>query len=244
MPEIWKTMFWTRQTAPDPPRFGGRPLDVVRSARARSMRLSIDPRNRSVRLTLPTRAALAPALAWAETRRGWAETQLARLPQSQPILPDMRFMFAGTHCRLDWNPAYPRVPRLIDSTIRVGGPIETLPARVHRFLKAEAKTLLTAETRAVACVAGVTVAAVGVGDPVSRWGSCSASGTIRYSWRLILAPTYVRQAIVAHEVAHRVHMHHGPAFHALAAHLTDGDPRAAHRWLKDHGATLHGFGRE
>lgn len=237
-------MFWTRRTAPEPPRFGGRPLDVVRSARARHMRLSIDPRNRTVRLTLPARAALGPALTWAETRRGWAEAQLARLPRPQPIVPDMALVIAGIERRLDWDPAHPRLPKLVGPTVQIGGPIDTLPARVLRFLRTEAKALLGAETRALAKAAGVTVADVGVGDPVSRWGSCTASGAIRYSWRLILVPTFVRQAIVAHEVAHRVHMNHSPAFHALAAQLTDGDPKAAHRWLKAHGATLHGFGRD
>jgi hypothetical protein len=80
---------------------------------------------------------------------------------------------------------------------------------------------------------------VGVGDPVSRWGSCSASGAIRYSWRLILAPDWVRRATVAHEVAHRVHMNHGPDFHALVERLLGGDRSRARLWLRRHGSGLH-----
>ena len=84
---------------------------------------------------------------------------------------------------------------------------------------------------------------VGVGDPLSRWGSCSSSGAIRYSWRLILAPDFVRRATVAHEVAHRVHMNHGPAFHALVETLFEADPKPARLWLRREGARLHRFGR-
>ncbi|MGN7158943.1 M48 family metallopeptidase [Sphingomonas sp. SAFR-052] len=124
-----------------------------------------------------------------------------------------------------------------------GGPIEQFPARIERWLKREALRLLTEDTAHYAAKAGVTVAQVAVGDPKARWGSCSSSGTIRYSWRLLLAPGHVRRATVAHEVAHRVHMHHGPTFHALFATLFEGDPDAARRWLRAEGAALHWFGR-
>ena len=103
--------------------------------------------------------------------------------------------------------------------------------------------LLSEETREFAEKAGVSVPSVGVGDPVSRWGSCAASGAIRYSWRLILAPAFVRRATVAHEVAHRIHMNHSPRFHALVAELLESDPAPARRWLRAHGSALHWFGR-
>ena len=77
---------------------------------------------------------------------------------------------------------------------------------------------------------------------MSRWGSCASTGTIRYSWRLILAPAFVRRATVAHEVAHLVHMNHAPAFHALVAEILGSDPRPARAWLRREGAALHRFG--
>lgn len=124
-----------------------------------------------------------------------------------------------------------------------GGPADQFPARIERWLKREALRLLTEDTAHYAAKASVTVAEVAIGDPKARWGSCSSSGTIRYSWRLLLAPGFVRRATVAHEVAHRVHMHHGPAFHALVAELFEGDPDAARHWLRSDGAALHWFGR-
>jgi predicted metal-dependent hydrolase len=90
----------------------------------------------------------------------------------------------------------------------------------------------------------VTVGRVSIGDPRARWGSCSASGDIRYSWRLILAPKEVREATVAHEVAHRLHMDHSPAFHAAVVKLLGRDPAPENRWLRAHGAALYWLGRD
>jgi hypothetical protein len=119
-----------------------------------------------------------------------------------------------------------------------------LSRRIVAWLKREALRLLDAETNEFASRAGVEVAGVAVADPKARWGSCASRGAIRYSWRLILAPDAVRRSTVAHEVAHRVHMNHGPAFHALVAELYGRDPKVERDWLRRHGASLHWFGRE
>ena len=126
----------------------------------------------------------------------------------------------------------------------MGGPIEGLEARLQRWLRSEALALLREETREFAGKAGVMAAKVGVGDPVSRWGSCSSAGTVRFSWRLILAPDFVRRATVAHEVAHLVHMDHGPDFHALVERLLGADPKPARLWLRREGAALHRIGAQ
>ena len=103
--------------------------------------------------------------------------------------------------------------------------------------------MLEAETRSLAARAGLSVGRIRVGDPRSRWGSCSGDGVIAYSWRLILAPPSVREATVAHEVAHRLHMHHGPDFHAAVERLLGRSPGPERTWLRRHGAELHRFGQ-
>lgn len=221
-----------------------RSLTVVRRSVARGMRLTVDPRDATVRLTLGTRSPLRPALAWAAGKRGWVETELARLPPPLPLVPDMVFNLGDGNVRLDWAAEKSRRVTLNDGILHVGGPRDQLTARVMRFLRAHALTVLERETRSLAAANGITVGRVGVGDTRSRWGSCATSGDIRYSWRLILAPAFVRRSTVAHEVAHRIHMNHGPAFHALAARLYQGDPHPARVWLRTNGPSLHWFGRD
>lgn len=218
-------------------------MEVVRNPRARRMKLAFDPASGRVRLVLPRRASLDAGLAWAADHRGWIDTQRAKLPPARPFAPGAVVPVAGTDLTLVWQEGAARTPRQLGDTLVAGGPREGFEGRIARWLRREAAELLARETAEYAARAGVTVSAVGVGDTRSRWGSCSSSGGIRYSWRLILAPAWVRRATVAHEVAHRVHMNHSAAFHALVARIHDTDPTPARRWLKAHGAGLHWYGR-
>jgi hypothetical protein len=212
-------------------------------AQARRMRLSVDPRNGDERLILPKRAALKHALTWVEGQRGWIERALAELPSAHPILPGCEIPFEGGVLTIDWDEGRSRTVRRDGGRLLLGGAPESIEPRVLRWLKREAQAALEAETRAFAERAGVTVARVTVADPRARWGSCSVSGDIRYSWRLILAPPPVREATVAHEVAHRLHMHHGPEFHEAVETLLGRDPAPERAWLRANGSSLYWLGR-
>jgi predicted metal-dependent hydrolase len=219
------------------------PLTIKVSARARRMRLSVDPRTAQVLLTVPKRTSQRKALAWAESQRSWIESALAKVPDAIAIGPGSEVPLYGAPHPIDWRETGSRTVQAVDGRLVVGGPKELVQQRVLRWLRHHALDVLHRETMAYAAKAGVSVSKVTVGDPVSRWGSCSSSGGIRYSWRLILAPDFVRRATVAHEVAHRMHMDHSPAFHAVVADILEDDPGQARRWLRTHGAELHRFAR-
>ncbi len=223
--------------------FAGTPLTLRVSPRARRLRLRIDPRTRSVLLTVPKRTPKHQALAWAAGHREWIETQLAEIPDCEPIAPGAQIPFRGETLTVDWQEKRPRRIEIAGDRLIVGGPMESLEPRVLRWLRAEALDILSSETSALATVAGARLSGVGVGDPVSRWGSCSSSHAIRYSWRLILAPDFVRKATVAHEVAHLIHLNHGRQFHELVERLLGEDPAPARAWLRREGAALHRIGR-
>ena len=221
-----------------------RPLLVRRIATARAMRLAVDPRDGAVRLTLPRRMSEARARRWAEDQREWVEAQLGRLPAPRPFAPGACIPFRGEQVPIEWAAAHPRLPRLDDGRLIIGGPVEGVPRRVAAFLKREALRVLAEETALIAERAGVTVGRVGIGDPRARWGSCSTRGDIRYAWRLVLAPGFVLTSTVAHEVAHRLHMDHGPAFRAAERLLLGTSPAPARAWLREHGAGLYWVGAE
>lgn len=217
-------------------------LSIRQSPRARVMRLRVDPRTAAVVLTLPRRVSQRRAMEWVAGQREWIETQLAQIIPAARIAPDTIVRLYDIPHRIDWTAGGSRIVRLDEGRLVVGGPIDNLEARILRWLRRHAADLLDRETREFAGKAGVSVSRTGVGDPVSRWGSCSTTGAIRYSWRLILAPDWVRRATVAHEVAHRVHMDHGPSFHALVEKLLGADPKPARSWLRSHGPSLHRLG--
>jgi predicted metal-dependent hydrolase len=218
-------------------------LQLTVSPRARRLRLKVDPRTGSVQLTVPRRVSQRKALEWAAGHRDWIEAQLARIAPPERLGPGAAVPLYGRPHMLDWSAERSRIVKLDGDRIVAGGPIESLEGRILRWLKRHALDTLARETAEYAAKAGVAVSRIAVGDPLTRWGSCSSSGAIRYSWRLILAPDHVRRATAAHEVAHRIHMHHGPEFHALVAELYGEDPKPAREWLRRHGATLHRIGR-
>jgi predicted metal-dependent hydrolase len=76
-----------------------------------------------------------------------------------------------------------------------------------------------------------------VGDPRSRWGSCSTRGTLSFSWRLVMAPAWVADYVVVHELCHLRQMNHSHRFWQLVDEAYPSR-RAAQAWLKRHGPEL------
>lgn len=222
---------------------GGRqwPLRLVRHAAARRYRLVFDAVRGELRLTVPRRASERQALAWAREQHLWIARQAEGNDGPETIGPGSILPLRGVERHVVWEAGAPRKVTDDGRLLRLGGPVETLGPRLGRWLKSEALALLDAESRALAARHDIAITGVAVGDPRSRWGSCAADGRLRYSWRLLLAPDFVRQATVAHEVAHRVHMHHGPEFHALVDELYGASALPARQWLRAHGRGLHRY---
>jgi predicted metal-dependent hydrolase len=210
---------------------------------ARRLRLRFDEASGTLKLTCPLRTSRRAALAWALDQRGWIEAQLARAEPGEPFTPGATIPFEGEEIRISWNPEAPRTPDLIDGELRVGGPQEGLARRIQSFLKRHALETMSGEVATYAAAAGVAAASVSVGDAGTRWGSCSSAGKIRLSWRLIFAPPAVRRYVVAHEVAHLVHLDHSAKFKALEARLYGPGLAEAKAILRRIGPRIRRVGR-
>ncbi len=211
-----------------------------RSARARRISLRIDPREGSVIVTLPPRAAVAAGRALLLNHAGWVAERLARLPSPVAIVDGAEVPLDGRPIRVRHAPGG-RGTRLVDGELLVAGAAEFLPRRVIDFLKAEARRRLAVAAAGKATGAGLTARRVVIKDTRSRWGSCTADGTLMFSWRLVMAPPEVQDYVVGHEVAHLRHMNHGAQFWAFVETLTPYRVRAM-RWLEQGGAGLMRIG--
>lgn len=74
-------------------------------------------------------------------------------------------------------------------------------------------------------------------DQKTRWGSCSARGTLSFNWRLMLAPPTIADYVIVHELCHLTHMNHSADFWQKVESVYP-DYRTARKWLKDHGNEL------
>jgi hypothetical protein len=219
------------------------PIDIRRLRTAKRLRLRFDEANGTLLLTCPWHTSRRAALAWALDQRDWIEAQIARAEPAEPFEPGALIPIEGDDVRIVWDPSAPRTPRLGDGELRLGGPQEGVGRRVELFLKRTALDIMSQEVGEFAAVAGVKAAAVSVGDAGSRWGSCSSGGRIRLSWRLILAPPNVRRYVVAHEVAHLVHLDHSARFKTLEARLFGPGLSEAKASLGHIGPRLRRLGR-
>lgn len=207
------------------------------------MRLRFDDATGTLKLTCPLRMSRRKALAWALDQREWIETQLSRISPAEPFAPGAVIIVEGREVRIVWDPDAPRTPVLHDDELRIGGAEAGVARRTENFLKRLALDTMSLEVADYAAAAGVMAASVTVGDAGSRWGSCSSQGKIRLSWRLILAPPAVRRYVVAHEVAHLVHLDHSPKFKALEARLYGAGLSEAKAILRRIGPRLRRVGR-
>lgn len=84
---------------------------------------------------------------------------------------------------------------------------------------------------------GGTYSRISIRSQKTRWGSCSAKGTLSFNWRLMLAPPAILDYVVVHELCHLSHMDHSDSFWKKVESVYP-DYRTARKWLKDHGHEL------
>lgn len=223
-------------------------VTLKRTAQARRFTLRVSAARRVVVLTMPSHGSLPAARAFAQRHAGWIAEKLDVLVPRVPFAAEAAIPLRGRPHRVVSRPGL-RCRVWVEDGIGndepllcVSAPESKFAATLGRFLHAEAKRDLTEAAARHAAAAGKPIRRLTLRDTRSRWGSCSAQGTINFSWRLIFAPPFVLDYLAAHEVAHLVHMNHSAAFWAVARRLA---PRIdeAEAWLKQHGASLHTYGR-
>ena len=219
------------------------PVEIRPIRTARRLRLRFDEARGILRLTCPARTSPRAAIAWAVEQRPWIDAQIAGAGDSEPFLPGTVIPVEGRDRRLEWAEGAGRRVTMTADALVCGGPREAFPRRIELFLKRLALERLSEETAEIARQAGVAARSVGLGDAATRWGSCSSDRRIRYSWRLVFVPAEVRRFLVAHEVAHLVHMNHGAEFKALEERLFGRPVAPTRALLRRLGPRLRRLGR-
>jgi predicted metal-dependent hydrolase len=219
-------------------------------ARARRVSLRLDRARGEIVATAPSARRLHEAAAFARERAGWIAERMAELPSADPIHPGLTLQIFGETVRLEsstgrarWLAATEHFPARIGAM----GEGEGYARAVILVLRRRALEVMAERTAHYAAALGAPQPKVTIADAKGRWGSCRPGragqpGSIRYSWRLALAPFEVADYVAAHESAHLLELNHGPRFWALVKRLV-GDHRPHREWLRAEGARLHAFGR-
>lgn len=218
------------------------PLEVRINPRATRLILRLH-RGERVQVTCPSERHVHQAVALAQARADWLADQLQAVPAPKPYIPGGCIPVLGQDRMIVWHPDSVAAAQLSDDAVTTGGANEAAVARrIERLLRQVCQSACEAGATRFATKLGVSIGKVSVREMHSRWGSCSYTGDMSFNWRLVHAPLPVLRYVVAHEVAHREHMNHSPAFWRVVDAL-DPDYRSAAKWLQERGAELHAFGR-
>jgi predicted metal-dependent hydrolase len=225
---------------------------IRRSDRARRARITVSEEGEAV-VVLPRRAPLAMAALLVEEHAGWLERHVARaraararLDERLPLEEGRVLVIGGDEYRISAvdgvraRPARGRVEvsepglglqgRVI---VRLGRDGRATSDLLEGWLRARAATVIAQRVATFAPALGVSPGAITVRDQKTRWASASPSGALSFSWRLLLAPSEVLDAVVVHELAHLRIRGHSRSFWALVERHAPQTP-AARRWLREH----------
>jgi predicted metal-dependent hydrolase len=198
-------------------------LRVRQHPRARRLALRVDTKTGEVVLVWPKRTSEKSVRRFIAESQAWIEKHRRQAPQKKPFVHLSKVNFCGTEYTIHHQTSR-GLTRFEGENLIVHGDEAHISRRVGDFLKAEALRVLTEITHKKSDFLGLKPVTVRVRDPRSRWGSCGNDSGIMYSWRLVMAPPEVMDYVVAHEVAHRVHMNHGRKFWQLCSDMTEKTP--------------------
>jgi predicted metal-dependent hydrolase len=216
-------------------------LVFVRSVRARHYRLTLRRDGVAV-ATVPARGTESGARAFVEQHRDWLERARARQAR-RPRLAEVwsvgtSVLWRGELAGIRRASEDPRKTVCLAADIF---PVRAFDGDLRPVLEAQfarrAKIELPARTWELAAETGVDVKHVTVRNQRSRWGSCSAGGTISLNWRLVQTPDSVRDYIIYHELMHLREMNHSDRFWARVEEVCPWW-RDAEKWLKRNGSLL------
>ena len=222
-------------------------MEVRRHPSARRLTLRVSRTRRSVIVTIPLQCDLDEAGSFLSRHIDWVRARLDSLPDLVPFQHGAAMPLRGEPHKVVFTAN--KNTRIISvvavagqrAEIQVPGSLETAPGRLRKWLFDEAKHDLDARVMAHTKKLGLRFKRIAVRDQTSRWGSCSTTGVLSFSWRLILAPPLILDYVAAHEAAHLAEMNHGPKFWALVKKAMP-ELDAAKTWLQVYGLDLHRYG--
>ena len=218
------------------------PVTVRINPRARRLIVKVHPSTGEVSVIASSRHALEHALDFARTETDWIAGRLADVPKPVMLGLGVRIPFRGQDHVIEEGVRSEKSVWIDSETsvIRVSGRREHAGRRVQDFLKREARRQLEERVSEYSVALCISPRHITVRDTASRWGSCSSSRSLSFSWRLIMAPSFVLDYVVAHEVSHLRELNHRPRFWRLVELLVP-DIEKSQAWLSVHGALLHRY---
>lgn len=212
------------------------------SKKAKRVSLRIDPIIQKGVLILPMDASVQEGLALAKKHENWLRKQVNNLPPLMSFSEGNFIPFKGKRMIIKHGGNTRGLVKIRGNQLLVFGRIEHLQRRLTDWLKSQARSEITQLVTDKSSMIGLKPGRIFIRDQKSRWGSCAYNGNLSFNWRLIMAPNFVLEYVVSHEVAHLLEHNHSCAFWDIVESITDYK-KQGRDWLKREGLQLHRYGR-
>jgi hypothetical protein len=216
------------------------PLVMRKIKGAKRLSVRYRPLNEDVLLTFPHYVSFKQAEEFVATKHQWLEKQIRTHGTRVEFSEGRTIPVLGQECLITRHDGR-GMPRIEEGRLHIYCAPEFLPRRVRDFLIAEARREISLLAHRAAERLERHVRSIALRDTGSRWGSCTASGELSFSWRLVLAPREVMDYVVFHEVAHLVELNHSARFWNIVEQLCPTHEQAQ-AWLRTRGHTLYHYG--
>ncbi len=212
-------------------------IKIKPHSRAKRMKLRYDASSECAVITVPIYSSVSDATRFARRHLDWLRTQKNTSPSRVLLMPGHIIPIQGRDKVIRHVPQDIPQVKISDHEIVVGGTLEGLPTRLENHLKKLARKEIEPIARNMATITYKHFKRIQIRDTKSRWGSCSSTGTLSFSWRLIMTPPEILEYVVAHEIAHLSEMNHSNRFWKIVDDLVI-DAKKSRRWLRSEGQKL------
>lgn len=215
------------------------PIAFTQKGLLQNLRLSVTAGGK-IRLSAPIFVSQKKALQFVAENWTWIEQQLAKITPAHSFTPNQQLDICGKTYTLCHMPDAKRGVWAEGEMLYVSGSSDSFHRRVREYIKKQTYANLQEIALPMAKKLGQKINKITLKDTSSRWGSCSSNHNLNFCWKIGLAPDFVREYLVAHEVSHLCHMNHSDAFWKTVNTLTDTQS-LAEIWLRRNGATLQSW---
>ncbi len=208
--------------------FGRRNIEffVKRSRRRRTISLFVDPYD-GVFLRAPAKPSLKILSRLVHSKAVWILDKQRRINENLEYLPRREFvtgesfLYLGRPMRLKVlqsdkgnkiTAGEGRFLAGIDGRRNRAGKTREL---LYRWYKKHAKVVLQKRVAVYSGKLKIPASEVILAEQAKRWGSCNSKGSIRFNWRIIMAPMSLIDYVVAHELCHLKYINHSTNFWRL-----------------------------
>lgn len=168
---------------------------------------------------------------WIIAKQTLVRTRLANVKQKEYVAGE-EFLYLGKRYALEFT-AEIAVLAAEAERIRIPeGKKERAEEVLTTWYQSEALKVISERVSHFANRNGLPIKSVKISKAKSRWGSCGPTGSLLFNWRLIMAPLFVIDYVVVHELAHLKIRDHSKRFWNEVASVMP-DYEKAERWLKE-----------